>query len=101
MKTAYLQKLPWMFAALAHPDAAVAREWACKIKEAWLADPREDAHHRLTWKLMRPGSAFHVALDLFIAGADMDTLPFDFRQQVAAWRFIPCVETTIEEKHSR
>ena len=101
LKTSYLQKLPWMFAALAHPDAAVAREWAGKIKTAWLADPREDAHHRLTWKLMRPGSAFHEALDMLICGAAVDDLPIDFRWQIAAWRFTPCVETTIEEKHSR
>eukprot|EP00975_Prorocentrum_lima_P002677 590683-Prorocentrum_lima.AAC.1 len=50
---------------------------------------------------MRPGSAFHEALDSFITGTAIDDLPVDFRWQVAAWRFIPCVETTIEEKHSR
>ena len=38
---------------------------------------------------------------MFIAGTAVDDSPIELRWQIAAWRFIPCVETTIEEKHSR
>eukprot|EP00972_Heterocapsa_arctica_P037835 5569566-Heterocapsa_arctica.AAC.1 len=90
-----------MFCALAHVKEDVARDFAPKILEAWNQDPRQEVHHRLTWKLMRPGSFFREGLELFIAGTLRRDLPQPFLQQVASFRFPAAVETTIEEKHAR
>ena len=49
VKTDFLQRLPVLFCALAHTDEEVARAYARKIKDSWLADTRHQAHHRLVW----------------------------------------------------
>lgn len=100
MKTAYLQKLPWLFAALAHPCEETARRMAVKIKEQWESDPRPEAHHRITAELMQPG-LFRDGLEAFLQGAALRDLPLDFQLRVGTFRFVPVVETTIEEKHAR
>ena len=101
LKTDYFKKLPWLFCGLAHVSEVVARDIARQIKEAWSLDPRREAHHRITWRLMQPGSSFSMGLDAFIEGASRSSLPVSVQLQIAVFRFPPIVETTIEEKHAR
>jgi hypothetical protein len=101
VKTAHVDKLPWLFCALAHTDEGIARSYGKLIKDAWSQDPRREAHHRITWSLMKPGSAFSQALDAFVAGAARSSLPVEFRMRIASFRFVAFVETTIEAKHAR
>ena len=48
LKTDYMKRLPTLLFTLAHVDEAIARQYACIIKDAWLRDPRPQAHHRKT-----------------------------------------------------
>ena len=100
MKTSYLQKLPWLLAGLAHTSEDTARGIACKILEQWNEDPRPQAHHRVTADLLQPG-LFLDSLRAFANGQEFCQMPRDFQLRVAMWRFVPVVETTIEEKHAR
>ena len=100
LKTNYFEKLPWLFCALAHSDETIARNFASKIRLAWAADPRPEAHHRITADLMQAG-IFRESLDRFIDGASRVELPAEFRIKVAEFRFVPVVETTVEAKHAR
>ena len=101
LKTAYFSKLPTLLCSLAHVDEEIAREGAAKVVEAWNADPREEAHHRVTRRLMKLGSGFRKGLDLFIAGTPRIQLPHDVLFNLASFRFPACVETTVEAKHAR
>ena len=40
-------------------------------------------------------------MDLFVRGMSRSQLKQPVLMQLAIWRFMPCVETTIEEKHAR
>ena len=100
MRTMYLRKLPWLLAGLAHPQEDVARRIAAEVLHEWQADPRPEAHHRISAMLLQPGQ-FMTSLQTFAEGASLCNLPLEFRERVASWRFIPVVETTIEEKHAR
>ncbi|CAE7488403.1 unnamed protein product, partial [Symbiodinium sp. KB8] len=100
LKTAYLQKLPWLLAGLAHTNEAIAKEVGSKIIEQWQQDPRPEAHHRITVDCLTC-PMFMNALTSWVEGACFSDLPSAFQEQVAAWRFVPVVETTIEEKHAR
>jgi hypothetical protein len=101
LKTAHLDKLPWLFCGLAHTDEQIARSIASRIRELWQHDPRQHVHHRLTWSLMHPGSPFADELDKFIDGAALADLSEAFQSRVAGWRFVPVVETSIEGKHAK
>ena len=103
IKTCLWRILPHIcvgFAVLFH-DIEQARQLGHAILEMFEQDPRMEAHHRITWKLLRPGSAFRVALEQFVQGTDPCELPIRFIFQVALFRYIPIAETTIEEKHAR
>ena len=100
LKTSYLQKLPWLFVGLAHVCQQTSREIGAQILRQWELDPRPEAHHRITAKLLSPGS-FLESLKAWVEGANFDDLCEPFQRQVSAWRFTPIVETTIEEKHAR
>lgn len=101
VKTDFLQRLPVLFCRLADACGESARDCALCVVDAWRQDPRQDVHHRLSWELMRPQSAFSKALDDFIAGAPRRSLPDEVRRQIAAFRFVSAVESSIEGKHSR
>ena len=93
-------------------DVALATGWTCalsedtarvigaKVLQQWSRDPRPQAHHRITAALLQPG-AFIDALKSWVDGASFSSLPLTFQEKVAELRFIPIVETTIEEKHAR
>ena len=102
LKLDYLNRLPWSMIAVALFDEQVARQALRCCVDDFETDPRPPpVHHRLTWAWLRPGSALRAEIDRFLAGLPRDELSEQFRQWVATLRFIPVVETTIEEKHSR
>jgi hypothetical protein len=101
LKTAHLDKLPWLFCGLAHTDEGVSRGIGSRIVDSWRQDPRELVHHRLTWELMRPGSAFLESLLAYVGGMTFAAMPVAFQIQVAEFRFVPIVETSIEAKHAK
>ena len=100
MKTAYLQKLPWLLAGLAHTCEQTSREIGQRVLDQWAQDPRPEAHHRITSELLCPGP-FMDSLRKWVGGAELQDLSKTFLMHVAAWRFAPVVETAIEEKHAR
>ena len=99
-KTNYLRRLPWLMAGLAHHQEACARHCAVMIKDQWQANPCKDAHHRLTVQYMsRPG--FVSDIEKLANGETRSRLSTWTQETIASLRFIPVVETTIEEKHAR
>lgn len=100
LKTSYWELLPWSLCGLAATDCEKARAVAAKVLRQWESDPRPEAHHWLTVRLM-PREAFVADLRRLASGVAYDTLSLAFREQVAVFRFIPTVETTVEEKHAR
>jgi hypothetical protein len=100
LKTAYLENLPWLFCALAHPNEAVARDYASRIRDSWLLNPHPEMHHRVTADLMQ-NEEFMAGLEAFINGTPRSECNVVFRERIAAFRFVPVVETSIESKHAR
>ena len=101
MKLGHWQKLPWILIGMAAVDEDKARESARRALRMFDIDPRQEAHHRITWKWLRPGCMLRLAVQDFAAGVRRECLPEDALSELSVFRFIPCVETTIEEKHSR
>ena len=58
-------------------------------------------NHDLTYILLNKESWFRKELDLFIAGKPRFCCSECFLIVILSFRLIPCVETTIEEKHAR
>ena len=100
-KLDYWSRLPWYLAGLAHCDEARARQCAVHALHMFSLDPRREAHHRLTWQLLANGSPLRVAIDKFAEGEQRASIPVCLLRVVAAFRFVPIVETTIEGKHAR
>jgi hypothetical protein len=101
-KCDYWNRLPWMMAALAHHCEEVARACGRRSLAAFEWDPRAPpVHHQKTWELLRPESLFRVELESFIAGTPRWECSEIFTMQISIFRFLPVVETTIEEKHAR
>ena len=98
IKYDYWKRLPYLLCALAVCDENVARKYAFLIWDAWLVDPRKEAHHRRTWSLLQPGSAFLVGFILFRDGTLRADCGVVFLIEVAKLRFVPVCETTTEEK---
>eukprot|EP00971_Amphidinium_carterae_P349218 6490905-Amphidinium_carterae.1 len=79
-----------------------ARECGKVALAAFKRDPRgPPAQHPLTWHLLNSSSLFRQGLDSFLAGQNRWECNSVFVEQVAAWRFVPITETTIEAKHSK
>jgi hypothetical protein len=101
VKTAFWKSLPWLLVGLAHGDVEVARRLGRRAIELFDKDPRQEAHHRLTWHWLRPGP-LRTALTIFVGG---DGLLSDggsiLVKNVARLRFVMVVETTVEAKHAR
>ena len=101
LKTECWKQLPWLLIGLAATNEEDARKVANAILDKWAVDPRREVHHRITWQLLQPGSQFVNQLQDFADGRPRDQLSRRFLTEVAKYRFIPIVETTIEEKHAR
>lgn len=107
MKCDYWLRLPWLLCGLAEADEAKARQIGARAVDAFERDPREEAHHRVTWALMRPGSDFRASLDYFVDGCarpdcgDTGRQKEEFLAQIARFAFFPTAETCIEAKHAK
>ena len=97
----YIFRLPWMFHGLAAVNEEDARRCGRRILDACAQDPRQEAHDVRTWELMQPNSSFAAQLSKFVDGLPRKHCSYEYRLQVAKWRFGSCVETTIEDKHAR
>ena len=100
-KTNYMKCLQFLFFGLAAISETDARTCAKLCVDAFEADPRQEAHSAVTWKLMKPGSWFHEELTQFIQGTLRSSCSVAFQIQIATWRFGSACETTIEAKHQR
>eukprot|EP00959_Pyramimonas_sp_CCMP1952_P057638 1203190-Pyramimonas_sp.AAC.1 len=102
VKCAYWKALPWTLIGLAQLDEERARQSGqLSLDQFAKAPSAPPAQHRITWKLLQPGAPFRIELEKFVGGASRWSLASHFQEQVAAFFFVPVVETTIEEKHSR
>ncbi len=101
IKCSYWTSLPWCLIGVAHHDEAVARKCAKSSLQKFDKDPRAPpVQHHISWTLLKPGALFRSELQRFIDGESRWALHADVQVQIAAWCFIPIVETTIEAKHA-
>ena len=102
LKCSYWKALPWLLIGVAHHGEDCARQIAKECLRKFDADPRPPpVQHRVTWDLLSPEAGFRSELQKFADGASRWSLNTEFQEQVAAFMFVPVVETTIEEKHAR
>jgi len=102
IKTQFWKALPWCLVGLASTSDQAARRAAAHCIAQFEKDPRQEAHHRLTWFWMQPGGRLRVGLDLFATTSiPLRELGAFFVSEVAKLRFVIVVETTIENKHAR
>ena len=95
------KRLPTHLCGLAHAEEDIARACGKRCIEAFERDPRREAHDDRTLYWMRKDCHLRRQLELFVAGKPRDECSLEFLEEVAALYFVPCVETTIEEKHAR
>ena len=100
-KLQYWQQLPWVFAGLAAASEEKTREIGARILVMWNTEPRRQARHRLTWKLLKPASKFILQLQAFVNGLARMECGVAFLEEVATCMLWPTAETTVEEKHGR
>ena len=100
-KLDYWSRLPWHLCTLAHKSEPTARDHARLCVQMFERDPREAAHHRITWLWLAPSSPLRYQVDLFIAGAERLSLDSSFTRKVAELRFVPLVESVIEQRHAK
>eukprot|EP00959_Pyramimonas_sp_CCMP1952_P053056 1109948-Pyramimonas_sp.AAC.2 len=67
-KLNYLNQLPWYICSLGHWDDRVFMECGRKVLEKFNVDPRQEMHHRLSWKLLAPGAEFRLELEAVLRG---------------------------------
>ena len=77
-------RLPWILCGLGHTDETTARKIAAKACDMFAVDPRQEAHHRLTWAFMRPGSQLRSTIDNFVNGTPRCDLPLHVSENL--WR---------------
>jgi hypothetical protein len=99
MKLNYVNRLPVSLAVLAHRDESLARTMGAQHVAIFEADPREELYDEITWALLHPGAAFLVDVKKFFAGMPRANLQRSTLMTIAAWKFVPIVGTTIENKH--
>ena len=102
LKTGFWRALPYFFAVLAHVLEETVRAAGRTILALWRANPVKALHHRMTWRLLRPGAWFGEELIKFVEGyVQRMSLSKAFRCQLGIFRLWPTNETTVEEKHAR
>ena len=92
-------RLPWRLCALALADEDDARSFVDVILAQFALDPIEEHHDPITWKWLKPDSPIRADLLFFRAGARRRELTMPTRTEIGSLKFVPVVETTIEEKH--
>ena len=98
LKLDFWQRLPWAMCGMASSDPAEAQMCAQQARASFDLCPQQQAHHRLTWEVLDPQGKLRLDVDRFAMGAPLAALSMGFQTKVAAWRFVPVTETTIEEK---
>ena len=99
-KLDFWKRLPWLLCGVAVADESRAREVAAEALQKFSQDPRQEAHHRLTWELMRPGAEFRHQLQLFVDGQVRSALSQIFLERLGSFKMLPITETTIEARHA-
>ena len=74
---------------------------ACRALQQFDQDPRQEVHHSKTFALLRPGTPFRRGLQQLVSGRELNQCDAGFLSEVASFRMVVSVETTIEAKHSR
>lgn len=101
LKMDFAKRLPFYFAVLAHSSEDTARSGGQAIMRIFReAGGDFSGHHRITQRLFSD-TKFVAELGRFCDGCPRGQLDADVLRTIAVWRFVPIVETTIEEKHSR
>jgi hypothetical protein len=100
-KTDWRLRLPWLLIGVAHTREDTARQCARQALEAFDADPRQAAQHRISWLWLNNASPLRECFQAFVDGAGRESLNPRFQSVLATMRFIPIVETTIEAKHAK
>ena len=101
-KMRHWQALPWLLCGLGHHDDSVAQDIACKELDKFSAHPEEAAHHRVTWALMKPGSAFRADLEAVASGASRwaPERHSRFAIDIGRFKFISVDDTAAERPHA-
>eukprot|EP00959_Pyramimonas_sp_CCMP1952_P460744 9480400-Pyramimonas_sp.AAC.1 len=102
-KLSFWTQLPWMLAGVAHQSEGVAVRIACDALRLFddLAGEDDSVHHRITLKLLGPGSSFVEDLRALAAGTrTRRECSNTFLLELARWKLIPVNETSIEGKHA-
>ena len=101
-KLNYLKQLPWVMAAFGHWDDYIFTKFAAKVLDMFAIDPRKDVHHRVTWRLLRPGSWFRAELE---ACARREKSRWEcsnaFLVELGKLKFMPLHETPVEATHAK
>jgi hypothetical protein len=90
-------------AGIAVEDQLRARSNARNARAKFRDSPQiESLHDPKTWRLFKQDSAFARELDRFIDdGIDRDLLDKDFLFEIAVFRFLFIIETTVEARHAK
>ena len=88
-------ELPWVLMGIAHPLVSRAIHWCRRCLQAYDAKP-EHQHHRKSVLFLKVGSLLRMAIEAFIASAEM---PEILRLRVAPFHFIPLGDRNIEREH--
>ena len=97
LKFDFWSKPPYIFCALGHWDASIARRCAKQGFDLFLQRPFRAVHHRITWIICH---IYRKDLEAFIEGTPLAQLSFGFRLVVAKLFFILIVERSIEARHA-
>ena len=101
VKFDWLERLPWVLAALAHPNPDVARRFGLRAVQMYDAQTPDvqSLHHPRTLLFLSSRSALRPLLDQFLQGMPLHSLPY-LEFHVGVFRFANIVERYIEASHS-
>ena len=99
VKFKYWSLAPWHICGIGHPDASVARCCAAECLRQFEQRPEAKYHHRLTNKLLGPGTSLRQQIELMIGGKPLAELP-ELQWEILLLKCCPVVERIIESRHS-
>lgn len=95
----FMKRLPWILCALSSAGESLAPDYDSIIFNMSEIDPQESSHDPITWKWLSPESPLRADLGRFKQGQSKSSLAWISRIEIGTLKFLPVVETTIEEKH--
>ena len=101
VKFDWLERLPWVLAALAHPDPDIARRFGSRTVQMYDAQPADvqALHHPQALLFLSSDSPLRPLLDQFLGGMPLHRLPH-LEFHIGVFRFINIVERYVEASHS-